>query len=152
MLLAEAPARRRSLVIEMASPIAGCAVVAEHRLRRIDVAAPDRGDVAQAEEAAVDAEVDGLQALLRGELARHADGDASRASASTRAARRDRVLRLQRLHQRDDVEAERGDLLGRELEVDLLVLHAEQVDLGDVGHAQQLGAHALGIVAQLAVA
>ena len=72
------------------------AVVAEHRLRRVDVGAPDGGDVAQAEEAVVGAEVDGLQALLGGELARDADGDALRAGID-RAARHQRVLRLQGL-------------------------------------------------------
>ena len=53
--------------------------------------------------------------------------------------------------QRVDVEAEGGDLLGRELQIDLLVLHADQLDLGDVAHAQQLGAQAVGLVAQLAM-
>ena len=50
-----------------------------------------------------------------------------------------------------NVEPHGGELLGGELEVDLLVLRADEIDLGNVGHAEQLGAHALGMVAQLAV-
>ena len=71
------------------------AVVAEHRLRRIDIAALDRGDVAQAEEAVVEAEVDVLQARFGGELARDADGDALGAGIDDRRSAH-RVLRLQR--------------------------------------------------------
>ena len=44
------------------------AVVAEHRLLRVDVGTPHVGDVTQAEEPAIDAEVDSLEALFRGEL------------------------------------------------------------------------------------
>ena len=73
------------------------------------------------------------------------------ASGIDGAARLDGVLRLQRLYQLGNVEAHGGELLGRELQIDLLVLRADEVDLGNVGHAQQLGAHALGIVAQLAM-
>ena len=50
------------------------------------------------------------------------------------------------------VEPERGDLAGREFEIDHLVLRADQLDLADVGHGQDLGAHILDIVAQLAQA
>ena len=126
------------------------AVVAEHRLRGIDVAALDGGDVAQAEEAVVEAKVDRLQALLGGELAGDADGDPLGAGVD-RPARGQRVLRLQRGDERVRLQAERGHLLRRELEVDLLVLHADQVDLGDVRHAQQLGADTVGLVVQLAM-
>ena len=68
------------------------AVVAEHRLLRVDVGAPHLGDVAQAEEPAVDAEVDSLEALFRGELPRDADGDLLVASID-RAAGLNGVLR-----------------------------------------------------------
>ena len=54
-------------------------------------------------------------------------------------------------YQAGDVEAHGGELLGRELEIDLLVLRADEIDLGNVRHAQQLAAQALGVVAQLAV-
>ena len=71
------------------------AVDAEHGLRRIDVAAPDLGDVAQPDQAAVDGEVDGQDVLLGVEGA----GDAQReplVAGLERAGRTDHVLRLQR--------------------------------------------------------
>ena len=54
---------------------------------------------------------------------------------------------------RDDrrvVEAQAGQPLGRELDVDLLVLRAQHLDLRDVGHLQQARARGLDVVAQLA--
>ena len=72
-------------------------------------------------------------------------------SAFTRAAGLDGVLRLQGLHQLGNVEPHGGELLGGELQVNFLVLGAEEIDLCNVRHAEQLGAHALGIVAQLAL-
>ena len=53
------------------------AVEAEHRLRRVDVAARDGGDVGQPEEAVVDTEIDGAKALLGGELAADPQADRS---------------------------------------------------------------------------
>ena len=44
-----------------------------------------------------------------------------------------------------------GKLLRGELQVDFLVLGTEEVDFRHVRHAEQFGAHALGIVAQLAL-
>ncbi len=43
-------------------------------------------------------------------------------------------------------------LAGREFDIDLLVLRAEDLDLGDVGNLQQLRAHVLDIIAQFAMA
>ena len=48
------------------------------------------------------------------------------------------------------LDAERGELGVRHLDEDLLVLLADEVDLGDAGHAQQLGADAVAEVLQLA--
>ena len=42
------------------------------------------------------------------------------------------VLRLQRGDQRGAIDAEAGELLHRELDEDLLVLRAQDLDLGDV--------------------
>ena len=126
------------------------AVVSEHRLLRVGVASLHLGDVAQPEKPAIEAEVDGLQALFGRELTR----DANRNLLCLRVhcpARLDRVLRLQRLYQLGNVEPHGGELLGRELQIDFLVLGPEQVDLGNIGNAEQLGSHALGIIAQLAV-
>ena len=49
----------------------------------------------------------------------------------------DGVLRLQGRHHRRVVEAETGQLLGREFDDDLLVLGAEHFDLRDVGDVQE---------------
>ncbi len=46
------------------------AVEAEQRGRRVGIAARDGGDVAQAEEAVVDPQIDGVKAVLRSELLR----------------------------------------------------------------------------------
>ena len=62
------------------------------------------------------------------------------------------VLGLQRGDQRGAVDAEAGELAGREFDIDLLVLRAEDLDLGDVGNLQQLRADVLDIVAQFAMA
>ena len=51
-----------------------------------------------------------------------------------------------------DVEAEGRDLAGGEFEIDHLVLRAEDVDLADVGHGQDLGADVLDVIAQLTLA
>ena len=67
------------------------------------------------------------------------------------AGGRHRVLRVERLRRSAaGVNAERRELGVRDLDVDLLLLLAEEIDLGDVGHAQQLGAHAIGVFLQLA--
>ncbi len=58
-------------------------------------------------------------------------------------------MRLQRLHQGVGIQAQHGDLLRRELEVDFLVLHADEIDLGHVADAQQLCPNPLGLVPQL---
>ena len=63
----------------------------------------------------------------------------------------DRVLRLQRGDQVGAIDAESGELLGGELDDDRLVLGAEDLDLGHIGHAQQPRADVLDIIAQLAV-
>ena len=49
------------------------------------------------------------------------------------------------------IDAQAGQLLRRELDEDGLVLGAEDLDLGHVGHAQQPRADVLDVVAQLAV-
>ena len=127
------------------------AVEPEQRRGRIDIAARDGGDVGQRKEAIVDAQVDRLQACLRGELAVDPHADPLRPGLD-HAGGRDRVLRLQRGDDGVDVEAERRDLAGREFEIDHLVLRAEDVDLADVRHGQHLGADVLDVIAQLPLA
>ena len=63
----------------------------------------------------------------------------------------DHVLRPQRGDQRGAVDPETRELLGRELDEYLFVLGAEDLDLGDVGDAQQPRANILDVVAELAM-
>ncbi len=65
-------------------------------------------------------------------------------------AGRTHVLRLQGREDRLEVQAQAGEPLDRELDVDLLVLRAQHLDLRDVGHLQQPRARRLDVVAQLA--
>ena len=124
------------------------AVDAEQRLRRIGRPARDLGDVAEADQPAIGGEVDGQDVLLRLEAAGRAHQDLL-VGGFHHAGRGDGVLRLKGGDQRRLVEAEPGDLVGRELDVDALVLHAEHVDLRHVGDLQQARADILDIVAQL---
>ena len=132
-------------------PDRGLAVEAEQRRRRILIATGDGRDVGQREEAVADAQIDRLEALLRGELAGDAHGDALRPGLQ-HAGRRDRVLRLQRGQDGALVDAQRRDLAGGEFEIDHLVLGTDDVDAADIGHRQHLGANLLDAVAQLALA
>ena len=55
---------------------------------------------------------------------------------------------LQRRDQRRAVDAEAGQLLGRELDIDLLVLRAEELDLRHVRNLKQARADILDVVAE----
>ena len=112
-------------------------VDAEHRLRRIGGAARDMRDVAQADCPAVRDEVDGQDVLLGPERARDAD-EYLLVAGLHHARGGDGVLRLQRCDQRGAVDAQPRQLLGRELDIDALVLSPEDVDLGDVRQLQEL--------------
>ena len=68
-----------------------------------------------------------------------------------RARGTDRVLGSQRREQRRPVDAEAGELLGRKLDIDLLVLRAEEFDLRHVRNLQEARADVLDVVAQFAV-
>ena len=112
-------------------PDALSSVDAEHRLRRVGGTARDMRDVAQANDPAVRDEVDRQNVLLGPERARDADEDLLVPGLHD-ARGGDGVLGLQRGDQRGAVDPEARQLLGRELDVDALVLRAEDVDLGDV--------------------
>ena len=117
-------------------------------MRRVGIAAPDLRDVAEAEHAPADDEVDAQHVLLGPERAR--DPQRQRLVAGLdRSGRLDHILCLQRAEQGRAVDAEAGELLHRELDEDLLVLGAQNFDLGDVRHLQELGTDALDVVAQL---
>ena len=63
----------------------------------------------------------------------------------------DRVLRLQRRNQGGAINPQPRELLGGELDDDLFVLGADDLDLGDVGHTQEPRTDAFHIVAKLTV-
>jgi hypothetical protein len=89
---------------------------------------PHGGDVAEAQRAVADGEVDVENVLFGGERA----GDPERqrlVAGLDRPARAHDILRVKRAHQRRPVDAERGELLDRELDEDLLVLGAQDLDL-----------------------
>ncbi len=125
------------------------AVDPEHRLRRVGEAAPHGGDVAQADVAPAEHQVDRLDVALGVEGAGDAHEHALLLGVQD-AGRADHVLRLQRRHDRAVVQAQAGEAFGRELDEDLLVLRAQHLDLRDVGHLQQARARAFDLVAQLA--
>ena len=125
-------------------------VVSEHRLLWVNVGAVHFGDIAQAEEPPIGTKVDRLEALFRGELPGDANGNLL-STCVDRATGLDGVLRLQRLYQARDIETHGGELLGRKLQIDLLILRADEIDLGNIGYAEQLATQALGVVAQLAM-
>ena len=128
----------------------GLAFLAHHEARRIDIAMGDGGDVAEPEHAAV-----ALDRRLRHRLdAIERAGDAQRHALRRgfhRAGRHDVVLLGERIEQRLRRDAERRQLGMRELDEDLLVLGAVEVDLGDARHLQQPLAHAFGGLLQLRV-
>ena len=107
------------------------AIDAEHRLRRIGGPARYMRDVAQPDDPVVGDEVDRQDVLLGPERARDADKDLLVPSLHD-ARGGNGVLRLQRRDQRGAVDAEAGQLLGRELHVHPLVLGPQDVDLRDV--------------------
>ena len=127
------------------------AVEAHARLRRIDEAAADFGDVAEAEQAtgiAADAEIaDGFHGI-QGTAGTQVDAIGCRLET---AAGRYRILRSQGLLEFGEGHAEGGELGVRCLDVDFRVLLANQFNLGHVGNAQQFELDALGILAQVVV-
>ncbi len=70
----------------------------------------------------------------------------TRSLPSRRTPRGDRVLLLQRILDRRQRNAERGQPGIADLDPDLLVLEPDQFDLACVGHALQLELEALGVV------
>ena len=120
-------------------------------LRRVDVAARYVGDVAQPEEAVVRADRDVAHRVQRVERAGGPQIDAV-GRRLEHAGRGDRVLRAERLHDLRRLDAEQREPCVRHLDVDLLVLLADEIDLGHAGDAQQLRADAIAEFLQVAVA
>ena len=134
----------------IARPMAGSPLTRNMRLRRIGIGAADLRNVAEAEHASADDEVDVRDILLGSKRARHPQRKPL-VPGLDRAGGLDDVLRLQRGDQSRAVDAQAGELLHRELDEDLFVLGAQDLDLRDVGHMQQLRADRFDIVAKLAM-
>ena len=128
----------------------GLALLAHHEARRIDITVGDGGDVAEPEHPAI-----ALDRRLRHRLdAIERAGDAKRHALRgglDRAGRHDIVLLGERIEQRLRRNPERRQLGMRELDIDLLVLGAVEIDLGDAGHLQQPLPQAFGGLFQLRV-
>ena len=118
------------------------------RLRRIDIAALDRRDVAEAKRAAVHADQRVGERVDVGELAARTHEHAV-VGRVQRAGGRDGVLAVDGLRDllRRDVQAR--ELRVRDLDIDPLFLVAEIIDLRDARHAQQHRAQLIGVVVQL---
>jgi hypothetical protein len=116
--------------------------------RRIGIPPPDLRRVAQAHRAAVDRETQFLHLAHRVELPGHPQRHLP-ARALHDARRGDDVLRGELLGDPLRIDAEVGERLRRQLDPDLLVLRAHQLDLGDVRQPEQRLAHVLHRVAKL---
>ena len=126
-------------------------IYSEHRLRRIGQRPANLGNVSQADQAPVRRKIDIEQITLGLEGAGHADQQFLVAGLE-RARRNHGILRLECIDQRGAVNSEASKLACREFDIDLLVLRAKDLDLGDVLNQQQLRAHVLDIIAQLTMA
>src|SRR5262249_24307580 len=128
----------------------GLAVDAKHRLRRVRVGSANFGNVAQPDQPPVRQEVDREEVLLGPKRAGHLKQKLL-VTSLYRASRADSVLRLQRRDQGSTIDAEAGELPRRELDKDLLVLRADDLDTGDIGNVQQARANLLDVIAQIAM-
>ena len=119
-------------------------------MRRIGVGARHRADVVQSDQLPVQHEIHAPQVALRGKPARNPYVNVFLGGPHD-AGRRHGVLRLQGAHQCAAIDNEAGCLLRRDLQIEALVLRADDIDLVDVLHQQQARAHALHVVAQFAM-
>ena len=125
------------------------AVDPEHRLRRIGIAAVNLGDVAQPDQAAVRDKIDRQDVLLGLERARDADGSLSLPVCMVPAGLTISAPAARRSERTGRSPAR--ELLNRELDEDLFILGAEDLDLRHVRHLQEPRANVLDIVPQLAM-
>ena len=126
-------------------------VDAEHRLRRVGGPARDLRDVAEANDPTVLCdEVDRQKVLLGPERTRDADQDLFVPGLDD-ARRGDGVLGLQCGDQFGAVNPQTRQLLGREFNVDALVLGPNDIDLGYIRQPEELLADVNDVISQLAV-
>ena len=118
-------------------------------LRRVDIAASHVGDVAQPENAIVGADRDVADRVERveragGRMKMRSVAVSNTPAAATAFCAASVCEDLRRL------DAQHRQLRVRQLDEDLLFLLADEVDFGDAGHAQQLGADPVAEILQLA--
>ena len=101
---------------------------AEQRLRRIREAAPHLCDIAEPQQAAAHREIDVQHVLLGSERAGDTQQEGLVAGLDDTGGLHD-VLRLQGRDQSGSIDAEPRNLLHRELDENLFVLRAEDLDL-----------------------
>ena len=128
----------------------GLAFLAHQKGRRIDIAVGDGCDIAEPEHPAVAFDRRLGHRLDAVERAGDAQRHALRGGLD-RAGRHDVVLLGERIEQRLRRDPERRQLGMRELDVDLLVLGAVEIDFRHSRHLQQPLAHAFGGLFQLRV-
>ncbi len=126
------------------------ALIADLRDGRVLKAAPYGGDVAEAERLVADAQPQ-FADLLDAEQEALTSRRTERSSLSMRPAGSSVFWAGERGLDVERRETALGQHLGGHLDEDLLVLRAEQVDLGDAGHAQQHVAGVLGVGLQLRI-
>ena len=127
----------------------GLAIDAEHLGGRIAVAGTDLGDIGQLVEAAVHPKVEVRDALRGQESAGDVDENVLPRRVDD-ARGHHGILLGDRCQHVIEAELEIRELLRREVEIDLLVLIAEDLDLAHVRRAQELGARGFGEIARLA--
>ena len=128
------------------------ALVVHLHSRRINIAAPDDGNVAQQQLAARGAGAGavasaayrhGAQLLQRFKLPRHTHQHHIQWRLH-RACRFDRILLAQLRQHLVQVQSQLRQAFLRDFDEDFFVLHTKQLYLADVGNAQQLLAHVVG--------
>ncbi len=124
-------------------------VEAKQRGGRVGITAFDGCQIAEAKEPIAEAQVDGLKVFFTAELTAGPHGDALGTGFHDTCGRH-RILRLQALQHLTLINAQRRELANGEIQVNDFALRAEQFDLAQVGHAANVGAYLLDVVAQLA--
>src|SRR4029077_8526329 len=114
----------------------GTPVDTEHRLRGICKRAANFGDVAEPDQPPVRQKINGENILFRTECAGYAEPKPL-VTGLYGAGWTDRVLCLERGKQGPPINSKPGELRGRKLDKDLLILSADDFDLRHVRNMQQ---------------
>ena len=124
------------------------AIEAKHRGRGVDITAADVSDVGQSIKTIIEPQIDVGQVLFRLELPGGAYGNPLRPGVDHPGGGHS-VLRLQALHHLALINAQRGELAGRKIQVQDFILLAHHLDFAQTGYLTDLGTHLLHIIAQL---